>query len=185
MDLFLGIPYCTGDQARFERALREGDLQKAYGILEKMPRASLRNKLEELQRNAVLAIGYGELAKSLFGSSNSTPEDRTENLPQGQSMIEKLAAYQRVAPNPAKLEASMQRLAEYAKINPDPHDLAAKMERLASYEEVNSSVADLRDQLKTLEEYEELGKPEEIIEKQQELQSLRSEVEGLEQIPGL
>lgn len=65
MDLFLGLPYCTGDQQRFQRALEIEDVEEAMDILEKLPHASKYRPEEELYRNSFLAIGYREIVRKI------------------------------------------------------------------------------------------------------------------------
>lgn len=65
MDLFLGIPYCTGDQERFRQALKNKKYADATLILERLPFPSPEDKIGEANRNTVLAIGYREIVKQM------------------------------------------------------------------------------------------------------------------------
>src|SRR3989338_7972793 len=72
MDLFLGLPYCTGDQQRFQKALDRGEIEEARDILEKLPHANINRLEEQVLRNYFLAIGYREIVRivlpNVYGS---------------------------------------------------------------------------------------------------------------------
>jgi len=179
MDMFLGINYCRGYQENFQRALKRKDFEKAAGVLERMPHASLDNRVDEMKRNAVLAIGYKVL---------------TEHLLKGLGeMGSQLKEYIELGPSPSNLRGCLEELSKYECLGHKPEELSAKLKehfeeeaQLKEYRSINPDLADLKENLKKLSQYENLdSNPEELKTNLDKLAELERSSDSLSGIPSL
>lgn len=128
--MFLGISYCRGYQENFQKELKAEKFEEAFRVLESMPFASNGNRAEEMERNAVQAIGYkiltGQLLKRLEGN-NKLGEINNK-------LDEELREYKKVSPSLSDLEDNLRRLSDYEGLGYNPKDLGKKLEEIKNFQ---------------------------------------------------
>lgn len=141
--MFLGIPYCTGYQSRFETALAQGELEKAFRILESIPTASKNDVVGNRRRNIILAKGYRELAKAFLRGKGENAGGLQGRLDDYQSLG-----------TLDELKSKLEILTEYQDIHPSPSDAQIYLELLHDYQTLGT-VKEILSQKKELERLQE------------------------------
>jgi len=127
-DRIFTVDYYPAAQRKFERALKDEEFDKAYGILEDMLPAHTPD--EQIKRTVVLAQGYKALTNKLIVDDIDTLREQTKNLEHSLQKTEReLEKYKEIG-SLEEIGEHLEKLNVYEDIG-GPEELSAIKERFA------------------------------------------------------